>query len=168
MYYFNYFLNYILFNGVNESMDSPSNDLAKKTGRLTGIKINKNDMSPAQATIMQLILQVQETFLDRTNQQDAKLEEIVAAQRHTNGDVTEVRAQVEILKEKEAKRTAAIVEHTIAKQAVELATRGVWMMPKPNWKTWSILGAIITFLGFERIVSVLSYLLHIFSVLAHS
>ncbi len=149
-------------------MDSNSNDLAKKTGRLTGININKNEISPAQGTIMQLILQMQETFLDRTNKQDIKLEEIYTAQKHTNGSVTTLQAEVSVLKEKEEERTKKLIEKTITNKAVEVATTGVWMIPRPTWKFWTILGGIISFLGYERFISLFTFLGHILYVLGHS
>lgn len=130
---------------------SDPKEFLKQSGALADMRIESNlidEMSHPQAYLTALILNIQKTFLERTNKQDVVLEEIVQAQRHTNGDVTTLKAEVTILKEKDQERTSEIIN----KALVEQSTKGYLMFKKPNWRTWTIIGGVLCFFGYDKLI----------------
>lgn len=150
---------------------SDPKEFLKQSGELDDIKIEGNlidEMSHPQAYQAALLLKIQKTFLERTNKQDLTLErveksqaEIIVAQRHTNGDVTEVRAQVELLKEKDRIETQKAITKAIEEKTQAEVKSKNFLIPKLTKSQFLGLGSVLLFFGWDQVIRMILGIWHI-------
>ena len=93
-----------------------------------------------------------------------RLQGIEDKQTIANGSVGTLKAKMAILEKEKTKQTREMLTEVIGTQADEVANKGVWIIPKPDfkkWQTWVTLGGIIAFFGIERLIA----LIHLIGVL---
>ena len=96
------------------------------------------------------------------NEIKPRLQGIEDKQTIANGSVGKLKAQVEVIEKERAKQDrqmrTEVTTEVIEQQADEVANKGVWIIPKPNfrsWKTWSTILGLFTFFGIERLIAII-------------
>lgn len=104
---------------------------------------------------------------DTLSQQDKVLDEIRITTANTNGKVKVLRAdtdvlqiQVKALMDKDGQRTAQALNEELEKRTKKAVTDGVLIIPKPSWKQLVFAGGLLTFIGFDRLLTVLKTIWH--------
>jgi hypothetical protein len=146
-------------------MNDIKNDLKEitKTSHL-GISADRIDsMSTSEAAILLAVTQCSDSLKqvwtevksvkDHLTVQDRNQLRMEGKIDHTNGTVREHTADISILKSKEETRAKAEYEGILIERTKKAAVEGVWVIPRPSWKTITAFLSIIAFLGYDKIIA---------------
>jgi hypothetical protein len=78
-----------------------------------------------------------------------------------NGSVGKAIDRLRKLETKDGDRDAEALREAVKDNAVKVATKGVWMMPKPTWRQLTVIGGVVAFVGADRLVSVFRMVAHL-------